>query len=449
MTVNVRTSVNSVTSGALHDRAALRVLIVDDEPLARAVVREFLGAHPGRRGGRRVRQRLRRGESGVGALARSHVPRRADAEAERLRGARAPRPGRPRDLHHRLRPVRAARVRSPRGRLPAEAVQRGALRRGAVARAGTPAVARARRRSTRSSSEVRSGQAPLERVLIRDGSQVHVLPVDRIDYVEAQDDYVCVQVGGETVPEGPDARHPRRPCWIPRGSSAFTGRISSTSIGSRASSSTPRTAASRSCATAPACRSAVPATRGWRSCSRTGDQEIRRFGFENTNSSRSENLPDLLLLTSGSNRRDLLFNWLAAERRGWENAPHGEDLPSRSRKAGRRRRRRACAAAVRAGARRPRLHRSADRRGEGNRRPPVRSRRVHARSLRGGAAPPALPGPKPRPGGGVAEAAAREGGRARRRVSRRPARRSARSRSRRARFRATAARRSCSTRGPA
>ena len=28
-------------------------------------------------------------------------------------------------------------------------------------------------------------------MLIRDGAQVHVLPVDRIDYVEAQDDYVC------------------------------------------------------------------------------------------------------------------------------------------------------------------------------------------------------------------------------------------------------------------
>src|SRR5262247_4083181 len=38
-------------------------------------------------------------------------------------------------------------------------------------------------------SETQAKQTPLERVLIRDGSQVHVLPVDRIDYVEAQDDY--------------------------------------------------------------------------------------------------------------------------------------------------------------------------------------------------------------------------------------------------------------------
>ncbi len=35
--------------------------------------------------------------------------------------------------------------------------------------------------------------------MIRDGAQVHVLPVDRIDYVEAQDDYVAFHTGGRTV----------------------------------------------------------------------------------------------------------------------------------------------------------------------------------------------------------------------------------------------------------
>ena len=37
---------------------------------------------------------------------------------------------------------------------------------------------------------------PAERVLIRDGARVHILPVDAIDYVQAQDDYVSVQSGG-------------------------------------------------------------------------------------------------------------------------------------------------------------------------------------------------------------------------------------------------------------
>jgi two-component system LytT family response regulator len=35
-------------------------------------------------------------------------------------------------------------------------------------------------------------------VLIRDGAQVHVLPIDSIDYVEAQDDYVAFHAGGKS-----------------------------------------------------------------------------------------------------------------------------------------------------------------------------------------------------------------------------------------------------------
>lgn len=41
----------------------------------------------------------------------------------------------------------------------------------------------------------RSG--PVERILIRDGSNVHVLPVGTIDYVEAQDDYVAFTSEGK------------------------------------------------------------------------------------------------------------------------------------------------------------------------------------------------------------------------------------------------------------
>jgi two-component system LytT family response regulator len=38
---------------------------------------------------------------------------------------------------------------------------------------------------------------PAGRVLIRDGAHVHVLPVDKIDYVEAQDDYVAFKSEGK------------------------------------------------------------------------------------------------------------------------------------------------------------------------------------------------------------------------------------------------------------
>jgi two-component system LytT family response regulator len=69
----------------------------------------------------------------------------------------------------------------------AEAILRARTRRAA----GRPAAAL--------KAAARPPGAPLERVVIRDGAQVHVLPVDRIDYVEAQDDYVAFKTGGRTL----------------------------------------------------------------------------------------------------------------------------------------------------------------------------------------------------------------------------------------------------------
>jgi len=45
--------------------------------------------------------------------------------------------------------------------------------------------------------EAKGKSGPSERVLIRDGANVHVLPVDKIDYVEAQDDYVAFKSEGK------------------------------------------------------------------------------------------------------------------------------------------------------------------------------------------------------------------------------------------------------------
>ena len=62
----------------------------------------------------------------------------------------------------------------------------------------------------------RPDESHLERVVIRDGAQVHVVPVDRIDYVEAQDDYVGFRTGGkvllkeQTMAEVEAALDPRR-----------------------------------------------------------------------------------------------------------------------------------------------------------------------------------------------------------------------------------------------
>ena len=40
--------------------------------------------------------------------------------------------------------------------------------------------------------------APLTRLLVRDGSRVPVLPVENVDYIEAQDDYVAIHAEGKS-----------------------------------------------------------------------------------------------------------------------------------------------------------------------------------------------------------------------------------------------------------
>jgi len=79
-----------------------------------------------------------------------------------------------------LKPVSPERLRTALDRVRARG-------RGAAA---SPAQVRASMR--------RPGDV-LERVVIRDGPQVHVIPVDRVDYVEAQDDYVGFKTGGKTL----------------------------------------------------------------------------------------------------------------------------------------------------------------------------------------------------------------------------------------------------------
>jgi two-component system, LytTR family, response regulator len=56
----------------------------------------------------------------------------------------------------------------------------------------------------------------LERIAIRDGANVHVIPVWKVDYVEAQDDYVCFRSEGkqflkqQTLGDVEDALDPSR-----------------------------------------------------------------------------------------------------------------------------------------------------------------------------------------------------------------------------------------------
>ena len=173
-----------------------RVVIVDDEPLARIVVREYLKAHPGVE----VVAECGNGFEAVRAVTELspdlmfldiQMPKLDGFEVLELLGRSVPvvfttaydqyalRAFEVHAVDYLLKPFDQGRF--------AEALTRARARiQAAEVLAVDPLIADARPR-----------QAPVERVLIRDGSQVHVIPVEKIDYVEAQDDYICFKADGK------------------------------------------------------------------------------------------------------------------------------------------------------------------------------------------------------------------------------------------------------------
>ena len=175
----------------------LRVVIVDDEPLARTVVREYIAAHPGVE----VVAECGNGFDAVKAVTELspdlmfldvQMPKLNGFEVLELIGREVPvifttaydqyalRAFEVHAVDYLLKPFSAERF--------AEALSR----------------ARARLQSKEPAVDIealvaagRPRQGAVERVLIRDRSQVHVLPVEKIDYVEAQDDYVCFKAEGK------------------------------------------------------------------------------------------------------------------------------------------------------------------------------------------------------------------------------------------------------------
>ena len=70
------------------------------------------------------------------------------------------------------------------------------------------AIAMARQRLAQTSAAVVSTQLAIDarppgawisRIVIRDGASVHVIPLDKVDYAEAQDDYVSVRTGDKSL----------------------------------------------------------------------------------------------------------------------------------------------------------------------------------------------------------------------------------------------------------
>ena len=174
----------------------LRVIVVDDEPLARTVIREYLKAHPGVE----VVAECGNGFEAVRAVSELtpelmfldvQMPKLDGFEVIELLGRSVPvifttafdqYALRAFDVHavdYLLKPFDEARFAEALSRARARIQAKDVL-------AVDDLIADARPR-----------QGPVERVLIRDGSQVHVIPIERIDYVEAQDDYVCFKADGK------------------------------------------------------------------------------------------------------------------------------------------------------------------------------------------------------------------------------------------------------------
>lgn len=188
---------------------ALRVMIVDDEAPARALLREYLGAEAGVT----VIGECVNGFEAVKAISEHHPDLVfLDIQMPRLDGFEVlelldPTPGVIFCTAYDEHALRAFEVHAvdyllkPFGRERlAEALARARAR--MVAAATSVKTGGAQGTATVTPASLAAAARPaghrLERIAVRDGAQVHVIPVDRVDLLEAQDDYVAVHEGGRT-----------------------------------------------------------------------------------------------------------------------------------------------------------------------------------------------------------------------------------------------------------
>jgi two-component system LytT family response regulator len=183
---------------ASREPGVLGVVVVDDEEPARALLREYLRAHADVR----LLAECANGFEAVKAVAEHRpdlllldvqMPKLSGFEVMELVGREvdvvfvtafdeyALRAFEVNAVDYLLKPTSAERL--------AEALARARARR---ARGQAPAPAEGLLASARSAG----GFA--ERVLVREGADVHVLPVTAIEYVEAQDDYLALRSGGRS-----------------------------------------------------------------------------------------------------------------------------------------------------------------------------------------------------------------------------------------------------------
>ncbi len=187
------------TAGAVAGAAGgeLRVVIVDDEEPARAVLREYLAQESGIE----IVAECANGFEAVKAVADLkpdlvfldiQMPKLDGFEVLELIGSdvavvfvtafdeHAIRAFEVNAVDYLLKPIARERVASAMARV------RGRI---ATHAPTLPPVAQL-------VSAARPDQTPAERIVVRDGARVDVIPIDRIDYIQAQDDYVAVKAQG-------------------------------------------------------------------------------------------------------------------------------------------------------------------------------------------------------------------------------------------------------------
>jgi two-component system, LytTR family, response regulator len=186
----------------------LRVLVVDDEAPARALAVDYLAAEPGVE----LAGESANGFEAVRAVAELdpdvllldvQMPKLDGFEVLEVLG---PRPaGRPAVVFataYEEHAIRAFEVRAvdyllkpyPAERLH-EALERARERLGRGATEGDAGAAD--ESAVAALAAAARGGRPLERILVRDGAKIHVLPADRLDYAEARGDYLRLVSGRE------------------------------------------------------------------------------------------------------------------------------------------------------------------------------------------------------------------------------------------------------------
>jgi two-component system LytT family response regulator len=173
----------------------LRVAIVDDEELARGLLREMLGAHPEIE----IAAECANGFDAVKAIAETRPDLLfLDIQMPKLDGFEVlelidPGPAVVFVTAYDQYAIRAFDAQAADYLLKpfsAERFER-ALER-AKARLGE------RRAAPQEAAVTRPPEQRPERVVVKDGTRVHVIPLEKLDYVEAQDDYVALHSLGKT-----------------------------------------------------------------------------------------------------------------------------------------------------------------------------------------------------------------------------------------------------------